>query len=82
MLCESIFGQVDPAGRRAKVYTDMAKSFPRYRKVTLPSKASVPARRVALLVPAEPKSVFRIETIQRVFQRNVRKVGSPRVSRS
>ena len=28
------------------------------RKVTLPSKASVPARRVALLVPAEPSLCF------------------------
>ena len=30
MLCESTFGQVDP-GRRAKVYTGMVKSFPRWK---------------------------------------------------
>ena len=56
MLCESTFGQVDP-GRRAKVYTGMAKVFPG-RRVTLPSKASGPARRVAILVPTEPSLCF------------------------
>ena len=51
------------------------------RRVTLPSKASGPARRVALLVPAELSLCFAsLETIRRVFQRNVRKVGSPKVS--
>ena len=52
MLCESTFGRVDP-GRR----TSWQTAFPG-RRVILPSKASDPARRVALLVPAEPSLCF------------------------
>ena len=47
MLCESTFGRVDP-GRLAKLYT-WQKVFPG-RRVTLPSQASDPASRLALLV--------------------------------
>ena len=48
MLCESTFGQVEP-----KCIPAWQKVFAG-RRVTLPSKASGLARRVALLVPAEP----------------------------
>ena len=47
MLCESTFGRVDP-GRPAKLYTRQ-NVFPG-RRVTLPTKASDPASRLAFVV--------------------------------
>ena len=55
MLCESTLGRVD-LGMRAKVYT-WQNVFPG-RRVTLPSKMSFPAGRVALLVSADPSLCF------------------------
>ena len=71
MLCESTFGQLTRVSE-PKCIPTRQKVFPD-RRVTLPSKMSDPARRVALLVPAEPSLFFLHLNCSRSFPKKCKK---------